>query len=409
MNDSRIAPPIFIVGVPRSGTTLLAAMLGAHPRLLCGPETFFFTYPSISQASLCHEVDWPQPAVDFLYSLEHVGKSVPSNYGLSREEITAELAQRRPSIASILSGLIELYMRPHGKSRWIEKTPDHLIFVDRIRKHYPESPIIRILRDPRDVATSLLRVDWGPGSLIRALDIWRNRDELSAGFFERDARSYTLRYEDLVRDPEPVLRELCRVIDEPFDPAMLDTSRSARLVNATAEACKTKVANSVDPSRAEAWRREFSEEELKLVEAVLGDRLRAYGYPVLDFESPHPVEVRNIGLLDQYPDLAAGLLARGARFWSHPGERPELALFVDDPNEWISYRQPDRLRDTVQIARTIMRHRLTGVPIEWVHPTGRVPGRCAQALSLLLPRPQAGSRVPEFVRLNGPVVPIGGR
>jgi hypothetical protein len=404
LHGQELAPPIFIVGVPRSGTTLLAAMLGAHPRLICGPETHFFThlFPAVARR-IRHRADWPGAALDYVYSIHHVGESIPANYGLTREELAEEMAPREPSVPSALAAMIELYMRRNGKRRWIEKTPDHLPYVGRIRGYYPDSPIIRIIRDPRDVATSLQKVDWGPGSLLSALSVWRGYDERSTRFFERDRRCHTVRYEDLVRDPEPSLREVCRAIDEPFDPVMLDTTRSAHQVNAAAESCKTNVARGVDTSRVEAWRNELPEDDLRLVEAYLGDRLRAYGYPVLGFEVPHPVEVHALGLLAQDPDMAASLVARGARFWAHPGERPELALFLGDPNEWLSGGRLTRLRIAARLAGAVARHRLRGVPIEWIYTAGRatIRGIGARALSRLLPDPAASLRVPELAGWGG--------
>jgi hypothetical protein len=402
LNDPQCSPPIFIVGVPRSGTTLLSAMLGAHPRLVCGPETHFFEQLGRCDArALRRRASWPKAAIDYLYAIEHMGESIPANYGLTRPELAEALARREPSLASALSGMIDLYTERNGKRRWVEKTPDHLPHVALIRRHYPDAPIVRIIRDPRDVATSLLRVSWGPPSLLSALTLWRDFDDRSARFFEVDSRCHTLRYEDLVRDPEPVLRDLCRAVDEPFDPAMLDTTESSRLVNAANEAWKAKVAERVDASRVEAWRAILADDELRLVEAWLGDRLRAYGYPASHAEPPHYVEVHRAALLGHYPEVAADLAARGARFWGLAGERPELSLFLGDPNHWLGTTRRVRYARTAGLARTILRHRLAGVPMAWFHAPGRAaaPGFCAGTLSRLLPRPidASAARLPEQI------------
>jgi hypothetical protein len=405
LSGPQYSPPIFVVGVPRSGTTLLSAMLGAHPRLVCGPETHFFNQLGRGYArALRRRADWPKAAIDYLYSIEHVGESIPANYGLTRRELAEALARRDPSISSALSGMMDLYMECHAKRRWVEKTPDHLPYVALIRRHYPDSPIIRIIRDPRDVATSLLRVSWGPDSLLSALAVWRDYDDRSARFFDVDPRCHTLLYEDLVRDPEPTLKALCLAIGEPFDPAMLDTTRSARLVNAAREACKAKAAERVDASRVEAWRMTLAEEDLRLVEAYLGDRLRVYGYPASGHGPPHYVEVHRRELLGYHPEVAADLTARGARFWGLPGERPDLSLFLGDPNRWLGYTRRTRYLHTARLAGTILRHRLAGVAMVWLHAPGRagVPGLCAGALSRLLPRPMASRSVPEFGHLGGP-------
>jgi Sulfotransferase family len=404
LDDPRYAPPIFVVGVPRSGTTLLAAMLGAHPRLACGPETHFFQYLPADADGLCRGDDWPRAAIDYLYSIQHVGESIPANYGLTRSELAEAMARKEPSVPSILSGMVEIHAGRVGKPRWVEKTPDHMPHVAEIRRYYPDSPIIRIIRDPRDVVASLLAVSWGPSTALDAATLWRTFDERSARFFEADPRCHTLRYEDLVRAPEPTLKDLCRVIGEPFDPAMIDTTESAHLVNAANEACKTRVAERVDASRAEAWRTTLAGDDLRVVEACLGDRLGAYGYPTPESESPHYVEVHHLDLLDRYPEVAADLVARGARFWKLPGERPELSLFLGDPNHWLGSTRTTRYIRTARLAATIIRHRLTGVPVAWLHAPGRasVPGLRAGALSRLLPQPKASHSVPEFAHPGDP-------
>ena len=83
-----------------------------------------------------------------------------------------------------------------------KNTPTHLIHLREIRRHYPDAPVIRIIRDPRDVALSLLNVPWGPSSFAAAVLHWWNSDELSASFFETDRNCMTLRFEDVVMNPE---------------------------------------------------------------------------------------------------------------------------------------------------------------------------------------------------------------
>ena len=89
-----------------------------------------------------------------------------------------------------------------GKQRWVEKTPTHLVYLHEVRRHYPHAPIVRIVRDPRDVALSLLNVAMGSIELHGrdlAVALCRRSQRL---FFEADRNSLTLRSEDLVVNPE---------------------------------------------------------------------------------------------------------------------------------------------------------------------------------------------------------------
>jgi hypothetical protein len=383
-------------------------MLGAHPHLVCGPESHFFDgLADADFRDICRRADWPRKAVDALYSIEHVGDSIPANFGLARPELEEALAPREPSPASILSAMMDLYMRRHGKRRWCEKTPTHIMHVHQIRKCFPDSPIVRIVRDPRDVAWSMVHssLPSAPATLAGAIARWRDYDESSARFFEVDPGAWTVRYEELVRDPGATLRELCRFIGEPFDPAMLDTSESARQVNAANEPWKAKVGERVDAARAEAWRRNFSEGDLRAAESIAGDRLRAYGYPVLGYEFPHPVEVHSLRAIDHYPEVIADLVARGARLSGPDGDRAELSLFLGDPNWWrLGTTRPTRLARTARLAWAILLRRAVGAPLAWFPEPGRsrASGFCATVLSWALPRPAARPSVPEFARPVGP-------
>jgi hypothetical protein len=246
---------IFVVGVPRSGTTLLAAMLAAHSQLSCGPETHLFRYlHEDDYHRLCDPAAWPEPAIDFLFSMRHAGSSVPENYQVSRSELRQRLSADLPSVRAVLSGLVEAHMERTGKMRWVEKTPNHIAHVFEIRKHFPESLVIKIVRDPRDVALSLLKVPWGPKTFDEGVEIWHMLETAAQPFFREDLLSCSVRYEDLVLNPRRELDLICRFIGEPFEARMLDTSRSALEVNMAGEPWKRNAASPPDSRRVFAWK-----------------------------------------------------------------------------------------------------------------------------------------------------------
>ncbi|MDT8305503.1 MAG: sulfotransferase, partial [Anaerolineae bacterium] len=77
-------PPIFVVGVQRSGTTLLAALLAAHSRMSCGPETHFFRWLAEEEepSRLCRADSWPETAVSFLSAITATTYSPPGRVRL---------------------------------------------------------------------------------------------------------------------------------------------------------------------------------------------------------------------------------------------------------------------------------------------------------------------------------------
>src|SRR5262249_35614363 len=170
MASAKRSAPVFVVGVPRSGTTLLTALLGAHSRLSCSPESAFFAKLSKSNIDeLLDSSHWPVRALDFLYSIRIGDVPVPDRYAIPREALISYLKSRRPSPPAMLEALTQQYMIAVGKRRWVEKTPKHLVHASMIRRYYPHSPIIRIVRDPRDLALSLMSVPFGTNTFLGGL------------------------------------------------------------------------------------------------------------------------------------------------------------------------------------------------------------------------------------------------
>jgi hypothetical protein len=404
MENSRKDQPIFVVGAPRSGTTLLSAMLAAHSRLSCGPETNFFRFLARADVnSLCEPNSWPDNAIEFLFSGNSFGRPIPEHYDITKEEIRSYLREQSPSVAAILSAITELYMKKVGKYRWVEKTPSHLTYVHDIRTYFPESPIIRIMRDPRDVALSIIKTPWerAPKNFGEAVLFWQKYDRQSAAFFRSDKRSYTLYYERLIDSPESELKQLCSLIAEDYEPAMLDTSAVASRVFLNDEkSWHQNVGKPVNKTRAYVWKREVTQEQNRVAEALIGDRLLAYGYENLEqFNRPAYV-YPSLPVLLKYPlalrSLVKSLVDLGVRFWRvSDHEKYQLLLFIGDPDAdgWLGTRKLERLTTTLRIVLQAIQGKWSNKPIYWIRKrdTGRKLGRYARVLSFVIERTEVVS------------------
>lgn len=356
--------PIFIVGSPRSGTTLLAAMMGAHSQLSCGPETHFFRWLGDADIELLTApADWPDRAADFVSSISRTDftkggrRAMIEDYGLDRKEIELSLATCSPSVGAMLSSVAGSFMRLTGKSRWVEKTPDHIEHVAEIRRHFPSSPILRMVRDPRDVALSLTRVPWGVSSVTEGLLFWKSQEDTSSGFFEHDENSLTIRFEDLIARPREALKEIASFIGEVFEESMLDTSRTGKIVNSREVAWKAKASQPIDRSRIEVWRGALTEKQNCLAEALVGDRIEHYEYPRLcSFDRLGEV----FPALESATGLSALLetiAAQGVRFWKTTSLEPvSTKVYAGDPagDHWVDPTNHAKLRTTLAIASAII-------------------------------------------------------
>jgi hypothetical protein len=371
-----VKDPIFIVGVPRSGTTLLAALLAAHSKMSCGPETHFFRkLPKSNLDYLFNAATWPIPAIDFICSVTHNSFSenkqisLIDKYQLNKQVIVDYLVNQDPSIHSILSSVTESYMRSLGKSRWVEKTPDHIEYVHLIRKYFPKSPIIRILRDPRDTALSLMRMSWGAMSIHEALSYWVRLDDSSKDFFRTDPLSFTIRYEDLILSTKDELQKLCNFIGEEFEEGMLDTSRTGKQLNSRNVPWKEMASKPIDSGKVSMWKREMTEPSNILAEAILGDRLKDYQYPVSENFERFGVVYPSSKFFDKHGIEFQFLATQGIRFWkTHSDEKPSARIYVGDPanSDWTDGVVLVKLHKTISLVIEVIRSLAKKDKVYWI-------------------------------------------
>lgn len=198
--------PVFIVGAPRSGTTLMRSIIDAHPNIFCPAwETGLFVHFD-----------------EMLYGdLVKVMRDEGTAFPLSRADV---LAWARRS-AEEMMGLFAVKAR---KSRWAEKTPAHVYNMRLITEVFPECQFIHMIRNGYEVVRSLQSMPWAPRRIGWSTDRWVT--SVAAGRecgAELGAKRYIeVRYEALTKRAEPTLRNLCDFLAEPFAPSMLAFDRA---------------------------------------------------------------------------------------------------------------------------------------------------------------------------------------
>src|SRR5262245_11393925 len=147
------APTPFVVGVGRSGTTLLRLMLDAHPQMTIPPETHFV--PAVIEA--CRPAARPESAVEAMTSVRQWG-----DQGIDAAEMLDRMRALEPlDAAAALRSFYALQAERQGKPRWGDKTPVYVESMDLIGEALPEARFIHLIRDGRDVALSRARRGFG--------------------------------------------------------------------------------------------------------------------------------------------------------------------------------------------------------------------------------------------------------
>jgi hypothetical protein len=211
--------PIFIVGFPRSGTTLLQSLLGAHPNIAAPPEVHFFLR-IYNVRDYWGDLADDQRAAAAMRALVRAPADLFANCGFDEDALVRKFLAGDRSYRSLLATLLDDFAERQGKARWSEKTPQQM--PAQAWHLMPDAQVVHIHRDPRAVIASNLATwsDRRPPWLIA--QEWSNYTRTVLAEGRAKAGSFvTIRYEDLADDPEPVLRSLCEFLGEDFTAQML--------------------------------------------------------------------------------------------------------------------------------------------------------------------------------------------
>jgi hypothetical protein len=302
MNTPVAGGPIFIVGFPRSGTTLIRALLSAHSTIAIAPETHFLNkfakkFPERDLKTL-EQFDrfWAR----FVKSDRFADIGIDA---VSTRNII--VASGDLHLKNVLAITLQEFARKAGKPRWGEKTPAHDRHIGTLLEWYPDSSIIYMVRDPRAACASLLQAPWRtkarPGQKggisrtkrLRLLNedafFWRRSVDRYRTNWEDSSKVLLVRYEDLVGTPEDTLRRVCDFIGAEFEPPML-AQRSmadvppvmAQLDSKEHEAWRhahiAKARQSVSTDAVDKWKKQLSALEIAVIEANCHREMHTLGY-----------------------------------------------------------------------------------------------------------------------------------
>lgn len=320
------APPLFIVGCGRSGTTMLRLMLDSHPELAIPGESHFL--PSLAAR---FKAAGPDAAAD----PRAVAAAVMRTDHWKRWDASAELVQRRvgqvgaPTFAGAVEAVFMAYAEGHGKSRWGDKTPIYVLSIPLLAGIFPRARFVHVIRDGRDVASSYLSVPWGPRTIWQAARKW-NRDVSAgrrAGAALGQDRYLEVRYEDLTADPHATLDRVCSFVELPFHERMLDFhTTAAGRVQARPGFGGYHSSVTRPPTRGlRDWRTQMRPEDVMAFEAVAGPLLAELRFERRFTEIPVGLRLRRSAILAGLALYGAGSRAKKAVLRRMAGLETETA------------------------------------------------------------------------------------
>ncbi len=267
-------PPVLVLGVRRSGTTLLRVMLDRHSELAVPDESYFV--PQLADRHLRH-VD-PDEFVDDLRRIDSLAE-----WNVPLDKVRARLTERMP-IGTAIATVYAVYAEECGKPRWGDKTPMYMQNLRLLERLFPDALFVHLIRDGRDAAMSFLAMPKGlmtetwmqPRNVAAFACQWRTEVKAAQRLGRRVGaeRYFEVRYEDLVGDLESVLRRISAFARLPYEPAMADYAGNVDV------SAKPHQQSLKQPPTAglRDWRVQMSPADVGSFDRVAGDLLDELGY-----------------------------------------------------------------------------------------------------------------------------------
>ncbi len=280
--------PIFIVGTPRSGTTLTARILDRHPRVMMPGENHFFEDIYARRKELGDPVE-PAARERIVQRLETIyGRynQLEDQARIDRLSAEGRLSGLRSedSYKGMLDRFMAIQLEEQGKARWGNNAPKDLFHIEEILSFYPDARILVCVRDVRDFLLSYknrwkvtteahkerLKRLYHP--LLTSL-LWKASMKRIPRLEQRVAAGnlMLIRYEELVTDTERIVRDICEVIGETYSPEMLDVQ--------THNSSDGTPRKGIFSSSIGKWREGLPPEDAAIAQWIAREELAYLGYP----------------------------------------------------------------------------------------------------------------------------------
>ena len=278
-SGSRSKAPVFVLGCPRSGTTLLYHMLlsaGNFVVYRAESQVFNLLEPRFGDLRVPHH------RRKLLAAWEN--SSLFTKTGLEASQIEQEVMANCENAGDFLRIVMEAMARKQGVERWAESTPDHLLALPRIKETIPNALVIHIIRDGRDVSLSLEKQHWihpfpwdHGKELLTAAVYWEwivNQGRAHGRALGEDYKE--VRYEDLVADPRSTLAGVGQFIGQELDYDQIRRVGIGSVSRPNSSFEGDKISGGFHP--VARWKKSLSEQQLRQVEGLIGQTLDDLGY-----------------------------------------------------------------------------------------------------------------------------------
>ena len=279
----------FIVGVQRSGTTLLSVMLGKHPDILMEKRSIVFRI--ITCFKNLYDLlpfNIQHPKDEFLQWLIENDKQ-----GRLADLIDLDAIAEHRNIRSLIQHSIDKKLKQHNKQLWGDKSPNLQHYLNDLTLLMPDTKIIHIIRDGRANAYSMSRRSYQHLSLSAQYWVDGNIEGFVNQQILGEDRYKIIYYEQLLQNPEAEMKLVCQFLNLPYSSEML------ALADELTSSDKSYVKNFFDTQKINTWKQALTNNQIKQVEAIQRPLLEKLNYALVNPVKYQPLSLTRRILYNQ--------------------------------------------------------------------------------------------------------------
>jgi hypothetical protein len=258
--------PVFIIGMPRSGTTLVQGILCNTKKYFPMPETHFF--------------------VRAAYKLPDKDLSKKNRKQIRRKLVKKSRIKKDLKFPNDLNTQKDIFeyvvdqFNPDGASTFLEKTPRHVFFYSKIREYYPDAKFICMIREPKNVINSQLSNSLKQNKSVIRLSLLYNKIATVILKIKNHDDVLLIKYENVTNQTEPTIRNICKFLNISYDSKLIENVAAPPEIVLPHEFWKYKniYQEKVKRNKADKWRNTLSDNQANTINFITHSRARKFGY-----------------------------------------------------------------------------------------------------------------------------------
>jgi len=278
-------PFFFVIGRPRSGTTLLQTLFEAHPNVIIPPESPIIEecYDRFGKRKIASKKDL-NVLIKFISGIRKF-----DYWGIDVKKLKNDLENNIDSLdfEPIIKIIYKNYISPFDKKEILifgDKNPRYSRNPEKLLKIFPNARIIHVVRDYRDHILSMQKVKLLNSNLPLISTMWkRSQKKIFHLKSKLPEVIYSFRYEDFVKKPEQYFQNICEFLNIPFEKGVFDFHNlkqeyDKKFPNKTNSDFHSNLFRPINPNSIGKWKTDMNKQEVKKADLIVGKYAELSGY-----------------------------------------------------------------------------------------------------------------------------------